>query len=140
MSTTADHSKPASVETVLVVDGDALVRMPLARYLRDCGYRVVEAPDADAALVILRKPDIQVDVVLCDVDLPGTTNGFELAIRARSVRPGLKVVLVGTPKRAVDVAAKLCEGGPALMKPYDHTLVLQHIKRLLAARAQQQES
>jgi hypothetical protein len=47
-------------------------------------------------------------------------------------------VLAATPTRAVDAAAKLCDEGPALMKPYDHKLVLTSIKRLIAARAAQQ--
>ena len=29
--------------TVLLAEGDVLVRMPIAEYLRDCGYKVVEA-------------------------------------------------------------------------------------------------
>jgi hypothetical protein len=39
--------------------------------------------------------------------------------------------------RAVRNAAELCEVGPTLKRPYDHKLVLERIKRLLAARAQQ---
>jgi hypothetical protein len=42
-----------------------------------------------------------------------------------------------TPGRTVQNAAELCEAGPLLMKPYDHKLVLDRIKPLLAARAQQ---
>ena len=137
MSTPAGYSGSATVQTVLVVDSDVLVRMPLCQYLRDCGYRVLEAANADDAIAILQKPDIQVDLVLSDADLPGATNGFAFAIRARSLRPGLDVILAGTPKRAVDAAGKLCDDGPALMKPYDHKLVLAHIKRLLATRARQ---
>jgi DNA-binding NtrC family response regulator len=140
MSAPAPRRNASPGTTVLVLDGDVLVRMPLCQYLRDCGYRVLEAASADEAITILRKPDIQVDVVLSDAELAGATNGFAFAVQARSLRPGLDVVLAGTPKRAVDAAAKLCDEGPALMKPYDHELVLDHIKRLMAARAQQQGS
>jgi len=138
MSASRPRSKASPAETVLVLDGDVLVRMPLCQYLRDCGYRVLEAASADEAITILQKPDIQVDVVLSDAELPGGTNGFSFAAQARAMRPGLEIVLVGTPKRAVDATAKLCDEGPALMKPYDHKLVLAHIKRLLAARAHQE--
>jgi CheY-like chemotaxis protein len=78
-----------------------------------------------------------VDVVLSDVEMPGPMNGFGFAKWARSVRPGLKIVLAASPERATHAAAELCEHGPLLTKPYDHKLVLQHIKRLLAAREQQ---
>jgi CheY-like chemotaxis protein len=133
----ADNSKPVVVETVLVLDNDVLVRMPISQYLRDCGYRVLEAADADEAMTILQRPDVQVDVVLSDIEMPGSLNGFGFAKWARSVHPGLQIVLSGTPRRTADAAAELCEHGPLLMKPYDHKIVLGHIKRLLAARARQ---
>jgi hypothetical protein len=44
---------------------------------------------------------------------------------------------VPTSMRVGRNAAELCEVGPTLKRPYDHKLVLDRIKRLLAARAQQ---
>jgi CheY-like chemotaxis protein len=41
--------KPEALETILVVEDDVLIRMPIAQYLRDCSYRVVEAVSADEA-------------------------------------------------------------------------------------------
>ena len=37
-------------ETILLVEDEVLVRMPIAQYLRDCGYKVVEAVNADEAM------------------------------------------------------------------------------------------
>jgi hypothetical protein len=34
-------------------------------------------------------------------------------------------------------AGKLCADGPMLIKPYDHQIVLDRIKRLLATRARE---
>ena len=42
-----------SQEIVLVVEDDVLIRMPIAQYLRDCGYRVIEAACADEAMAVL---------------------------------------------------------------------------------------
>ena len=130
-------SKPANGKTVLVLDDDVLVRMPVVQFLRDCGYRVVEAANTDEAVAILQKTDALVDVVLSEIDIPGSINGFKFAVWARSVRPELKILLAGTPERTVRNAAELCEVGPTLKRPYGHKLVLDRIKRLLAARAQQ---
>ena len=33
-----------------IVEDEVLVRMPIAQYLRDCGYKVVEAVNADEAI------------------------------------------------------------------------------------------
>jgi hypothetical protein len=54
---------------------------------------------------------------------------------ARSAHPELDIILAGTPERAAQAAGELCEHGPVLVKPYDHKIVLDRIKRLLAARA-----
>ena len=128
------NSKPAKVKTVLVLDGDVLVRMPVVQFLRDCGYRVVEAASTVQAVVILQKTDSPVDVVLSEINIPGAMNGFGFAQWARSLRPELKILLSGTPERTVRNAAELCEVGPTLKRPYDHKRVLHRIKRLLAAR------
>jgi CheY-like chemotaxis protein len=133
----ADAIKPSTIDTVLVIDDEVLIRISIAHYLRDCGYRVLEAANADEAVTILQKPDIQVDVVLCDVEMPGSMNGFGFMKGARKLRPGLAVILAGTAERAANAAAELCEDGPMLMKPYDPQIVLDHIKQLLAARARQ---
>jgi DNA-binding response OmpR family regulator len=130
-------TKPRRLHTVLVLEDDVLIRMPICQYLRDCGYCVLEAANGDEAAIILQKPDIHIDVVLSDIDMPGKMNGFSFAQWARSVRPGVDIVLAGTPERAAHAAGKLCADGPMLIKPYDHQIVLDRIKRLLAARARE---
>jgi response regulator RpfG family c-di-GMP phosphodiesterase len=137
MNSPDGNSKPTNRRTVLVLDGDVLVRMPVVQFLRDCGYRVVEATTTDEAIALLERTNIPLDVVLSGIDIPGSVNGFGFAQWARSVRPELKILLAGTPERTVRNAAELCEVGPTLKRPYDHKLVLDRIKRLLAARAQQ---
>ena len=54
--------------TVLVVEDDILVRMPIAAYLRHCGYRVIEAASSGEALTVLGQLDLTIDVVLADVE------------------------------------------------------------------------
>jgi DNA-binding response OmpR family regulator len=130
-------SKPTNIRTVLVLERDVLVRMPIVQLLRECGYRVVEATTTDQAIAILERTNIPVEVVLSEIDIPGSINGFGFAHWARSVRPELQILLAGTPEHTVRNAAELCEAGAMLRKPYEHKLVLDRIKRLLVARAQQ---
>jgi DNA-binding response OmpR family regulator len=118
---------------ILIVESDILVRGPLAEYLRECGYRVIEAADAGEARTFCADGKNRIDVILADVDTPGE-NGFALAAWVRSHHPEIDVVLAGTVARAADKAGELCNEGPALKKPYEHQFVLDRIRRLIAAR------
>ena len=125
----------AAAETVLVVADEVLIRMVISEYLRDCGYKVIEAATADEAILVLQHEELTIDVVFTDVEMPGSMDGFGLAQWVRANRQGLDVILVGNPVRAADAAAELCESGPTLSKPYEPQLVVDRIKRLLAERA-----
>ena len=120
-------------ETVLVVEDDVLIRMPIAEYLRDCGYRVIEAVSADEAMTVLMHKETQVDIVFSDIEMPGSTDGFGLSKWIRDNRPGIDVILTGTVPRALKAAKQLCDDGP-LPKPYEPKAVHDYIRRLLGAR------
>jgi hypothetical protein len=74
-----------------------------------------------------------VDVVLSEVSIGGSVDGFGLAQWIRARKPGLPVVLVGTPSAAVDAATELCNAGPTPMNAEQPEIILQRIKRLLAS-------
>jgi CheY-like chemotaxis protein len=133
-STDTRSTSVAVAETVLVVEDEVLIRMAISEYLRECGYRVIEAANADEALIVLQEPALTIDVVLSDVEMPGSIDGFGLSLWVRQHRQGLEVILVSSPKRAADAAADLCESGPMLSKPYEPQIVVEHIRRLLADR------
>jgi DNA-binding response OmpR family regulator len=121
--------------TILVVDGEVLVRHVISEYLRDCGYRVIEAADADEAILVLEQSRLRIDLVLADAQARGATNGFGLSRWIRTHRPGLHVLLAGSIKGAVDAAADLCGGDDSVPRPYDAQVVLDRIRWLLASRA-----
>jgi DNA-binding NtrC family response regulator len=125
--------KPNLQETILLVEDEVLVRAPIAQYLRDCGYRVIEAVNAEEAMTVLLHEETVVDIVFSDIEMPGAVDGFGLAKWIREHRPGLDVLLAGTINRTVENAKQLCAEG-AVPKPYDAEIVHNHIKRLLAAR------
>ena len=76
----SDGAAVALTQTVLVVDDEVLVRMVIAAYLRDCGYRVVEAASADEAMLVIEHDEEgAVGVVLSDVEMAGEQDGFALA-------------------------------------------------------------
>ncbi|WGD53089.1 response regulator [Bradyrhizobium sp. CB1650] len=118
--------------TVLVVERDILVRQPLAQYLRDCGYQVLEAIDADEARQALSERGGQIAVTLIDVKGVPSEHGFALANWIRSGHPGIKVLLGGTIAKVMQLAGDLCNEGPD--GHLDYRTVLDHIRRLLAGR------
>jgi DNA-binding NtrC family response regulator len=122
-----------SQETILVVEDEVLIRMPIAQYLRDCGYKVIEAANADEAMADLSHKGTVVDVVFTDIEMPGALDGFGLAKWTREHRPGVDVIMAGTVPRTVEQAKELCEAGP-IPKPYDAQAVHNYIRRLLATR------
>lgn len=130
----ADPSADASLQAILIVDGDIVSRHVIADYLRHCGYAVVEAANTDEALVALGEPTLSIDVILCDVSALGSRDGFELATWVRTNRPELEVRLAGGVEMAADAAADLCENGPHLARPYEPEAVVDYIKRLRASR------
>src|SRR5262245_13106924 len=125
--------QPASQETILLVDDDISIRMPIAQYLRGCGYKVIEAVNADEAMTVLLDEETDIDVVLSDIDMPSVMDGFGLSNWVRDNRPGLDVILVGAVPRAVNAAKELCDDSP-LPTQYEPHAVHDHIRRLLATR------
>jgi len=79
-------------ETILVVEDDERVRQLTIKRLKLIGYQVLQAPDGPSALEVLRRGD-NVDLVFTDLIMPGGLSGREVAIRAREMRPGIKVLL-----------------------------------------------
>ena len=85
-------------ETILVVEDDSRVRQLTIKRLKLIGYEVLEASDGPSALAILEGDD-RVDLVFTDLIMPGGLSGREVAIRAREIKPGIKVLLTsGMPK------------------------------------------
>ena len=134
MSPRTANLEPASQppQTVLVVEDEVLIRLVIAEYLRECGYRVHEAANADEALAVLEAPNVAVDIVFSDVIMPGSMDGFALARWIRANRPQIDVVLTSGIDRSAEIAGVLCEAGPLLEKPYEPQSVVDRIKQLLA--------
>jgi CheY-like chemotaxis protein len=78
---------------ILLVEDEGLIRMVTAEGLEDEGYEVVEARDGDEAIELLntRGP---FNIVITDVRMPGSTDGVDLAGHARSLHPGIPLVVV----------------------------------------------
>lgn len=128
------HKDASEIRTILVVEDEVLIRMSVADYLRDCGYRVLEASNAAEAVELLQAQ--APDLVFTDVDMPGKMDGFELAHWVRDHMPGLPVVITSGANRTARKAEELCTDGPQLDKPYHPEILADRIRILLAGAKQ----
>ena len=113
-------------DRILVVDDDEALRESLALLLAAEGYDVVTAGDANAALACLEEP---VDVVLCDVRMPGR-DGLELLPDLIRRLPGAPVLLMSAYGSG-DLAVEALKRGAFdyLAKPFQPSEVLLAIKK-----------
>jgi two-component system, cell cycle sensor histidine kinase and response regulator CckA len=78
---------------ILLVEDDMSVRIVFAKGLRAKGFHVTDVGAGEAALLLLRDAENEVDLLITDVVMPGM-NGRELSERAATLRPDLRVLFV----------------------------------------------
>jgi DNA-binding NarL/FixJ family response regulator len=94
--------------SVLIVDDHAGFRAHARRLLECEGYRVVgEAVDSASALEAARQ--LEPELVLVDVHLPGA-DGFELTTRLEAL-PGPPVVVLTSTRDRADIESRVAECG-----------------------------
>jgi CheY-like chemotaxis protein len=130
LSRESDPVEHQDVQTVLVVEDEMMVRMPIAEYLRDCGYNVLEASDASEAIAAVGAEG-PVSLVFSDVRMPGKMDGFELAEWFQSHYPSVPVLLTSGYNGGRNLPAGSIFRGRFIEKPYSQTQVARRIAALL---------
>jgi two-component system NtrC family sensor kinase len=112
--------------TVLLVEDDADVIEIARAYLRELGYTVKQAANAQAGLDLIEREG-EVDLLFSDILMRGGINGLDLAQEVRRRFPGMIVLLTTGYSSSAQQAVR--EGFEVLQKPYD----LAALKRALGA-------
>ncbi|MBW2572837.1 MAG: response regulator [Deltaproteobacteria bacterium] len=114
---------------MLVVDDEQGIRITLKEFLKEDGYEVHVAENADAAIKLLRQ--IEFDVVVSDIILPRVT-GVDLLKAIREVAPYVKVIMM-TGEPTVETAAESLRSGAFdyLFKPISKDVVLKIVRNAL---------
>lgn len=134
MSTDPLPQRSGPPETILFVEDDPLVRMDMAEFLRECGYRVHEAANASEAMEALQAK-FAIDLVFTDINLPGEMNGVNLAEWVANNRPGVQVIVTtggGSNPQLPPTAPSI------LTKPYTGRDLLARVKEVLGTPPDQQ--
>jgi len=109
--------RQAAAPTVLLVEDEVLISRLVAAALSEHGFIVHETATADEALRYMHAGG-GVDVLFTDVNLPGSMNGAELALRARALRPDLPIVYASGRYQSTDIG-RLVPRSVFVSKPYD---------------------
>lgn len=112
----------AAPPVVLVVEDEVVLRMAVCAHLREAGFVVVEAVDAEEAVELLAG-NKSIALVFSDINLPGPIDGDALVAWIASRYPDIKVLLTSGVAR---------QGGPPFIaKPYSFTELQRRIEALL---------
>ncbi|HTL37776.1 MAG TPA: PAS domain-containing protein [Kofleriaceae bacterium] len=126
----SDTDEPRGSETVLVVEDEPVVRRALGDSLRELGYTILEAENADAALELSKAYRDPIHVLLTDIVMPGT-NGYELATQFLVSRPATRLIYMsGFP---LAQRASSWPAGHFLQKPFQPHRLAQSLREALDA-------
>ena len=118
--------------SILVVEDEVILRMDLGDHLRSSGFTVLEAPNGDDALAVL-KTEEGVRLVVTDMRMPGEIDGGALVSWLRQEKPHIKVIVV-SGNLAVDVLPASADA--RFSKPLNMEALLHQVRDLLEGTAE----
>jgi PAS domain S-box-containing protein len=118
-------------ETILLTEDEEMVRKLSARVLEMFGYKVLEAANGGAALLICERHKEKIDLLLTDVIMP-EMSGRELADRLSPLRPEMKVLFMsGYTDDAIVHQGVLDEDQNFIQKPFTPNALAQKVREVL---------
>ena len=118
-------------ETILFVEDDDEVRNFMSQALKSLKYNIIDAPNGLEALNIVKKNNIQLDMLITDVVMP-EMGGKELAEEIVKYFPGIKILFTsGYTDNHIVRSGKLNEGINFLLKPFSIKDISKKIRIIL---------
>lgn len=122
------NSAPKSVPpTILVVEDEPILRFALVGEIRQAGFHVREAANADEAETVLETGAV-IDLIVTDIEMPGSRDGLALARTVRAFRPAIKLIVASG---VVPVPALAGLADAYFDKPYDFERIVRRIEALI---------
>ncbi len=104
--------------TILLVEDEELLRLPLMEQLKAEGYHVLSAPEGAAALAAAANFGGVIDLLVTDLVMPGMS-GAELAERLAGERPEMRVLFISGYTNDVRARELIAAGADFLRKPFN---------------------
>ena len=122
------HKGSADPLVVLVVDDEPFVRMTAVDELEEAGFHVLEAANADVALMVLEARSDEVHVLFTDVNMPGLMDGMALAEQVHQRWPHIRLLISsGYARPHPD---EIPDNGHFVPKPYRGATLIRHIAEM----------
>lgn len=123
---------PGGLETILLVEDEASVRILARRILEMNGYTVLDASNGGEALQLCAQKSGPIHLLVTDVVMPGGFNGRELAERLQSLRPDLKTLYMsGYTDDAIVHHGVLGSEMHFIQKPFSPRALAQKVRQIL---------
>lgn len=111
---------------ILVIDDDVEIQDLLIAFFKPKGFEVMVREDGASVLDEIQRGEIQFDVVVCDLQLPGI-NGIEFTRKLREAENETPIIVV-TGTKTIETAIEAIEAGA-----YDFIVKPIHLQQLLIA-------
>ena len=125
------ESIPGGTETLLVVEDEEMLLMPLQMVLGEKGYKVLSAQDGFTALKIYKEKKNEIALVLTDLGLPNIS-GLAVCQQIKAINPNAHIILASGYIEP-DMKSELLKVRIQhfLYKPYDLIKVLKEVREVL---------
>ena len=118
-------------ETILLVEDESNVRDLVLRMLESQGYHILEAENAGEALLICENFESRIHLLLSDIVMP-VMNGDKLAVRLKTIRPDIKVLLMsGYPDKEANELTLGSRGIDFIAKPFNIEELAVKVRKVL---------
>ncbi len=121
----------ASNQTILVVQEQDSIRALTQRLLERQGYNVLEASNADNAIILCDHYDAKIDLLITDIVISGSMNGPELAGYLSILRPELDVLYTSSYTDTATARTVLAQGLNFIQKPFTPAALGRQVRQIL---------
>lgn len=128
----AGRDKEGRGGTVLLVEDSDVVRDVVATMLEGGGLTVLQASGGEEALVLARRGDTSIDLLLTDIVMPGMA-GVELADRLERERPDVRILfMTGYAEEVVVNEGSLGKHRECIGKPFTQDQITKRVRKILS--------
>ncbi len=114
----------------LIVEDNPHVRRLVTLLVQEAGFDVQSVESGDAARLLLEHSGLEVDLVITDLRMPGSSSGIDLALYCQSNFPEMRVLLSSgdTPAQLPDFSRRI----DFISKPFSREELTSKISGLFA--------